>query len=319
MPFTGTFAILFSIHFLNLKVHTPKLTTFLYALALIIFFIAFLPFILSYSISIQVGSFVTLFETIILFIIALYLGLFKKNTNALFYFIAWSFFLVGVAVSHLSNIGIVPSTTLTSFASQIGSFFEVLLLSIGLAYYYNRLRKEHLELSNDNHKLRTLSQTDTLTNSYNRRYFYEKVGEYFTETKRSKRKAALLMLDLDHFKKVNDQYGHDIGDEVLISFVNICQSVIRKDDILARFGGEEFVIFLPNTDNLIAFKLAQRIKTKLSNYIIIAQDDLKITVSIGISTNCLEMETLLKESDKALYNAKSSGRNTIMVYDDMEK
>lgn len=317
MPLTGTFAVLFSIHFLNLKILTPKLAAFLYALALFTLCIALLPFIVDYSTSIKVGSLITFFGTIILFLIALYLALFKKNINALFYFIAWSFFLIGVAISHLSNIGIVPSTTLTGFASQIGSFFEVLLLSIGLAYYYNRLQKEHLVLSNDNHKLRTLSQTDTLTDCYNRRYFYNKIGEYFTETKRSKRKGALLMLDLDHFKKVNDKYGHGIGDEVLISFVNICKSLIRKDDILARFGGEEFVIFLPYADKLRAFTLAQNIKTKLSNTVIVVEDNLTITVSIGISINTFEVEALLKESDKALYKAKASGRNTIIFYEDI--
>ena len=316
MPFTGAFALLFSIHFLNLKVLTPKLSKLLYILVFITFMVSLLPFISNYSVSIKIGSLITFLETIILFLIALYLALFKKNTNALFYFIAWIFFLVGVAVSHLSNIGIIPSTVLTSFSSQIGSFFEVLLLSIGLAYYYNRLRKEHDALSYSNEQLRTLSHTDVLTQSYNRRYFYETVRQYFKETQASKKNVSILMFDLDHFKNINDKYGHDIGDEVLIAFVKICKMHIRKEDIFARYGGEEFVLFLPQASVKISSKIAEKIKHTLENYIFIFAPELKVTVSIGISSNTYELEKLLKEADQALYCAKSAGRNTVVIYDD---
>ena len=315
MSLTGTFSLLFAIHFLDLKLINPALSKFLYALAIISFIISLVPFISGYSLGTILGSLISFIIAITLFIVSLYLAIFKKNINALFYFVAWSFFCVGVVIAHLSNIGIIPSTMLTSFSSQIGSFFEVLLLSIGLAYYYSRLKGEHSELTYSNDKLRLLSHTDMLTKSYNRRYFNEQVKQYLMlPSVYKKEDVALLMLDLDHFKNINDTYGHDVGDQVLISFVNICKSIIREDDIFARFGGEEFVLFLPNTDKNTALKLAKEINTKLSNYIIISVPALQVTVSIGISSNMYELETLLKQADKALYKAKDSGRNTLIVY-----
>jgi len=317
MALTGAFSLLFTIHFLDMKKMSMKLYKFLYILVFISFIFSLLPVIIGYSISVQLISLMSFFIVITLFIISLYLVFYKKNKNALFYLIAWSFFLVGVGVAHLSNIGFIPSTIYTRFSSQIGSFFELLLLSIGLAYYYNRLRKEHLELTYTNDELLALSQTDVLTKSYNRRYFYEKVKLYFSATKGQKKEVALLMLDLDHFKNINDKYGHDVGDKVLISFVNICKTIIREDDIFARFGGEEFVLFLPHTDKLTALTLAKKINMALYNYVIISAPDLTVTVSIGISYNTFDLEKLLNESDKALYKAKHSGRNTVILYDEI--
>lgn len=319
MALTGAFSLLFTIYFLDIKNMSMKLYKFLYSLVFISFFLSLLPWFIGYSISVQLISLMSFFIALSLFILSLHLVFFKKNKNVLFYLIAWSFFFTGVAIAHLSNIGFIPSTNYTNFSSQIGSFFELLLLSIGLAYYYNRLKKEHIELTYTNDTLLALSHTDMLTKSYNRRYFNEQVKQYLMETSRQEKEdLALFMLDLDHFKKINDNYGHDIGDKVLISFVNICKGLIREDDIFARFGGEEFVLFLPHTDKLTAFKLAKKINTTLSNYIIIAAPGLHVTVSIGISCNTFELEKLLNEADRALYKAKNSGRNTLIVYDDLD-
>ena len=255
------------------------------------------------------------FIVISLFIISFYLVFSKKNKNALFYLIAWSFFLTGVAVAHLSNIGLLPSTIYTRFSSQIGSFFELLLLSIGLAYYYNRLRKEHIELTYTNDTLLALSHTDMLTKSYNRRYFYDKVMQCLITNKQQEHDVALLMLDLDHFKNINDTYGHDTGDKVLISFVNTCKSIIREEDTFARFGGEEFVLFLPDTSREVAIEMAQKINNATQTMDINTKQNITVTVSIGISYNTFDLERLLDEADKALYQAKSLGRNTFVIYD----
>lgn len=282
------------------------------------FIVSSLPLYAEYGFAIQIGSLFSVLIVVVLFILSIYLGIFKKYINALFYLIAWIFFFLGVSIAQLSNVGIIPSFFLTSFSSQIGSFFEVLLLSVGLAYYYSRLKKEHVELSYTNNALLSLSNTDMLTKSYNRRYFYDNVKRYLSPKEHPKGKVSLLMLDLDHFKNINDTYGHDIGDKVLISFANICKTIIRGDDIFARFGGEEFVLFLPNTDKLTAYKLGKQINVAISNYIIIAAPDLTVTVSIGISTNTYDLETLLNQADKALYQAKHSGRNTTVIFDDSD-
>ena len=315
MSLTGTFSLLFAIHFLDLKLINRTLYKFLYALAIISFMISLIPFIYGYSLGTILGSFITFIIAIILFILSLYLAIFKKNINALFYFAAWSFFCIGVVISHLSNIGIIPSTMLTNYSSQIGSFFEVLLLSIGLAYYYSRLKNEHTELTITNDQLRLLSNTDMLTKSYNRRYFYEIVTEELKIKKVQKRNIALLMIDLDHFKKINDTYGHDIGDKVLISFVQTCKQVMRKNDIFARIGGEEFVLYLPDTDDITAIQIAEKIKSSLLENEITFAQDLALTVSIGISRNTFKLSKLLSQADKALYKAKETGRNKCVLFD----
>ena len=314
MPLTGAFALLFSIHFLNIKNFNTKLSTILYFFAILSFIVAFSIFFLGYSIVIQIGSLITFLSVLFLFIVSFYLAFIKKDVNSVFYLIAWSFFLSGVAISHLSNIGIIPSILLTNYASQIGSFFEVLLLSIGLAYYYNRLRKKHIELTYNNTLLRELSHTDMLTKSFNRRYFYGQAKLHLEKSKQNNDKISLLMLDLDFFKKINDNFGHDIGDKVLIDFTNICKNSIRENDIFARFGGEEFVIFLPNTNQKQAYYVAQKIQTTLKNHTFSYLPNLSLTVSIGISSNHFDLETLLKQADLALYEAKHSGRNTIIIH-----
>ncbi|MEA3455657.1 MAG: diguanylate cyclase [Campylobacterota bacterium] len=317
MPLTGAFALLFAIYFLEIKIANYRLYKFLYALAVISFAISTLVLIAGYSIAIQVGSLLTFFIAAILFFVGLYLVIYKKSINALFYLIAWSFFSIGVIISHLSNIGLVPSILLTNFSSQIGSFFEVLLLSIGLAYYYNRLQKEHTRLTLTNDKLLALSQTDMLTGLYNRRFFYDNVTAILPSEHSLENDFYLFMLDLDHFKKVNDTYGHNVGDQVLVSFADIIRNILRDEDIFARFGGEEFVLFFSSTDKKSVIEIAERINTAVRNATFDFAPGLKITVSIGISHNTLELNKLLGKADKALYKAKETGRDTYVIYDNM--
>ena len=143
MSLAAAYGLLFTIHFLNLKVLIPRLSTFLYTLVWLNFSLTLSSFIFGYQISIKIISISNFLSVIMLFIIATYLAFFKKNINAFFYFIAWTFFLIGVLTSHFSNIGLVPSSLLTIFGFQIGSFFEALLLSIALAYYYSQLSQKH--------------------------------------------------------------------------------------------------------------------------------------------------------------------------------
>ena len=314
MALIGVFGILFAIHFMDIKNMSIKLYKFLYLLAFMSFLIFLLPLLTAYNFTIQLSSFISFFIAVVLFTTSIYLLIFKKNKNALFYVIAWGFFFLGVAIAHLSNIGFIPSTLITNFSSQIGSFFEALLLSIGLAYYYNGLKSEHSELTYTNKILRELSQTDVLTGIYNRRYFYNEAHTLLSIAKEKNSECYLLMIDLDYFKGINDTYGHDIGDKVLKSFANICQTTLRENDIFARFGGEEFVLFLSGTDKSTAIEIAQSINTAIRHASFDFAPDLKLTVSIGLSNNTRELSTLLEEADQALYQAKESGRDTYKVF-----
>lgn len=142
------------------------------------------------------------------------------------------------------------------------------------------------------------------------------------EIGRSKRYAsplALILFDIDHFKHVNDNYGHATGDEVLKNLVRFCQSNIREIDVLGRFGGEEFLILMPSTDEDAAFIAAERLRQGIESIACTSyhSDEVRITISLGVSVlypmpdmdAYQEMKRMLNQADKAMYLAKQSGRN----------
>lgn len=155
--------------------------------------------------------------------------------------------------------------------------------------------------------------TDTLTNAFTRRYFFERFAEEIERSKKFQYKFSLLMLDVDFFKEHNDRFGHLVGDIILKELSGVIKENIRQIDLLARFGGEEFVIILPETDKKGAFLVAERIRQAVANKSIKAYDeDLKLTLSAGISAYPADGKTqnaLLEKADQALYRAKNAGRN----------
>lgn len=160
-------------------------------------------------------------------------------------------------------------------------------------------------------KIVEMSSIDSLTKLYNRSYFYVKIKEEFKRFKRYKTTFSLIILDIDNFKKVNDQFGHQKGDEILLKLGFILNKYKRELDICARYGGEEFALILPHTDSNEAKIISERIRKKIEHYF---KKDFKITISIGLS-NCPEsstrIQTLIKKTDEALYESKESGKNKI--------
>ncbi|MNO80015.1 Response regulator PleD [compost metagenome] len=182
------------------------------------------------------------------------------------------------------------------------------------------------ELFHTNQKLQRMTITDSLTGCYNRSYLTRQLEQKVMNLKRTPESFTILLLDIDFFKSINDNYGHLAGDAVLCSTVEAIQQTLRKNDILARYGGEEFVIYLPNTDQDEANNLAEKIKSSVeSNRIIVQQDkpSISITISMGLLfidhstiTNSDNPQAILDELfdavDKALYQAKNEGRNRIV-------
>lgn len=162
-----------------------------------------------------------------------------------------------------------------------------------------------------------LARTDTLTQLGNRRDFYDKTQHELNRQKRNNGPASLLMLDIDHFKRVNDTHGHLCGDKVLQVLSRVAQSVVRETDILARLGGEEFAVFMPDTPLHEAVLVAQRLRLAVAGTPIDlpGNQTIHITVSIG-ATGTLEtdvhVDDLLKRADDALYSAKNAGRNRVV-------
>ena len=159
--------------------------------------------------------------------------------------------------------------------------------------------------------------TDPLTELMNRRHFFELAERELEQTRRSSRPLSFIMLDIDHFKEVNDNYGHLIGDLALIKLAKLLKQQLRKVDFCGRYGGEEFILCLPDTPASGALEVAERIRNEVSQISIEAAKDhpLTFTISLGIAENKNDknVEDILKRADSALYNAKESGRNQTKI------
>jgi len=192
---------------------------------------------------------------------------------------------------------------------------------------HHRLAKTIRELEASRKALAEQATTDALTGLQNRRSFYEQAKKQLIECRRREEDMSVLLLDIDHFKTINDTYGHLAGDAVLVAVARLIESVVRADasrrrgDTTARFGGEEFVIMLPLTNKLGAAVLAERARAAIEKAEIFVDDRrIPITASIGIATLAAEqvesIDQLLTIADRRLYLAKNHGRNRICLSDD---
>lgn len=180
--------------------------------------------------------------------------------------------------------------------------------------------KVMLRLKAQQEKILELSNQDPLTGCYNRRFLYQRLKEEYNRCQRQRNPIAGIMLDLDFFKKINDTYGHEAGDLVLIKVANVLKVSMRNYDVLARYGGEEFFILLPSTDGNSAVKMAERVRKIIENMQVeIGKNIINITSSFGVSSFenfpfPSDPEFLLKWADMALYEAKRKGRNRVEYY-----
>ena len=187
----------------------------------------------------------------------------------------------------------------------------------------HRLSSLCTNLKSENNNLLTLSQTDGLTRLFNRRYFNEVIETEFARIKRYGGRMGCLMIDIDHFKMVNDNYGHLVGDQVLRQLSDIMRENVRTIDILARYGGEEFVMILPETGENGVEVVGNKLLSAVENHDFMSDTNPElpfpkhITVSIGGShyphPKIKTAENLLDNADQALYHAKNSGRNRLVL------
>jgi diguanylate cyclase (GGDEF)-like protein len=166
-------------------------------------------------------------------------------------------------------------------------------------------------------RLHELSVTDGLTQVANHRFFQERLSEEFRRAQRYDDPLALILADLDHFKLVNDQYGHPAGDQVLRTLADLFKASVRETDFVARYGGEEFAVLLPKTHLGGALSVAERVAAELRRRSI-GPAEVRVTASFGVSSfpgrGVSSPEQLLKTADEALYRSKSDGRNRISLY-----
>ncbi|OUR73664.1 hypothetical protein A9Q78_03045 [Methylophaga sp. 41_12_T18] len=168
-------------------------------------------------------------------------------------------------------------------------------------------------------KMREFAHKDSLTGLQTRRAWFECAKSYYALAIRQKSPFTILMVDLDDFKQINDNYGHSTGDKVISQFSELATKVARESDLIARFGGEEFVFLLPNTNSLNAFSLCERIHHEIRQNMVMQEDiEVNFTVSIGLIAfnpkDPISLDTLISQADDALYQAKSRGKNCSVVY-----
>ncbi len=265
--------------------------------------------------------------------------------------IAWSCLLLAGFLLALNKLGVLPGNWFIDHIVHIGASLQAVLLSFAMAHrmtHERRLREqaqqeltavqlelldrqmrtnENLdrlvrerteELEQTNAKLKQISVTDGLTKLLNRRAFEDIFHTEYRRAYREKSSITILMIDLDHFKRINDQYGHPFGDLCLIKAAEIIhQNIRRPSDVAARYGGEEFILLLPNTDANGAIYVARKIlRTLAATLVTDGEHQLSMTASIGMASEIPQVrdarERLLKAADLNLYAAKESGRNQVM-------
>jgi diguanylate cyclase len=185
-------------------------------------------------------------------------------------------------------------------------------LTIGFMNYQFAIR-----IYEQKKQLHQLSRIDGLTGLYNRRYWQSRALEEFERCNRNSQKSVLIMIDIDHFKAVNDTFGHNTGDDVIRGLGDILQHQLRNIDITGRFGGEEFAVILTGTDLQVGKKIAERLRAAVANQIIGENTSVKCTISLGVAEIDGKMRSLedwISAADSALYSAKERGRNCYCIY-----
>jgi len=227
------------------------------------------------------------------------------------------FFIIGYiyyAQQHHYNSGFTQNAIIP-YILFFGSIFVYFATTLSLRTTQDIKRIYTLEIENS---------TDPLMGICNRRHLNRILNDEFLKAARYSIPLSILMLDIDFFKKVNDNYGHDVGDMVLINLGTLMKELCRETDTVARYGGEEIMIVCPLTDSQKVVNLAERIRQKIESAILVPADvekgitEVRITVSIGISGythDISSVENLVKRADMALYRAKNEGRNCIFFCD----
>ncbi|HKO87321.1 MAG TPA: diguanylate cyclase [Burkholderiales bacterium] len=342
----GVLGCAFTRDFLNTR-QMPRFDRIIVGLMCAFALGTFCTLFFSYYVGIYVSSTVALLAGIVAIAIGIH-GLRKGMPGARYFLIAWSLLAVGVVLFCSRTIGLLPSNFLTTYALQIGSAFEMMLLALALANRINSLRrekeaaqedalrtqtemlavlhrKEHeleasiehrtreLEVVNkqlrDNESyLQDLAHHDSLTGLANRVLLYERIGHALANRRRDGGMLAILLIDMDHFKPVNDRYGHAVGDHLLVAIAKRFEAVVRESDTVARLGGDEFVVLLESVaDSESVEQVVTKLRAEAARVFTVSELNLHVSASIGIALyphHGADAQTLLARADAGMYGVK---------------
>lgn len=319
------FLFSFFIKFFNIKTKNKKIKS-------MVFIITFLNLIIPYKVAIYWDIIFVVYLIFFLYLIFFNLLSVLKNKKNSIPNLA-SYFLI--LIFAVSNYKYYCSPVCFNFAVLT---FAVMQFFIFVRRNYNIIKEaeviandnkkmiEHIEYLNNNFEkeikertknleqknliLEKIAKTDGLTGVYNHKHIHEILENEFKRAKRYRKKLSVLMIDIDYFKNVNDNYGHQIGDRILVNISEIIKRTVRETDVVGRYGGEEFIAVCCETDVEGAYILAERIRTNIEK-LKFTENNLSVTVSIGLAELNEEKEPkkLVEKADKLLYEAKKSGRN----------
>jgi diguanylate cyclase (GGDEF)-like protein len=348
----GFFGALFTRQFLGTQRLFPRFDRAILILAGLFAVAALAPLVASYRFSAILTSVVGLAFAVVAVACGVY-GLAKGHPGARYFLLAWTALLVGVATLALRNLAWLPTNAWTLYSMQIGSALEMLLLSFALADRINGMRRakeqadrealaakqamveslqrsEHqlesrveertrdleeinARLRESEHALHHMARHDPLTGLPNRMVLDDRLLQAIARARRSRRSAAALLIDLDGFKAVNDNHGHDAGDQLLVMAAERLTQCVRDTDTVVRLGGDEFVVLLENLNSAAeAAQIAEKLLAQVGRPYPLDRGTAKIGLSIGIALtpqDATDAQQLLKRADQAMYAAKSAGRN----------
>ena len=295
------FGMQFTRQFLDTAARSPRLDRFGLALQALSAIGLVASFFLGYAQLIQPIALLTVFVTVTIIALGM-VGLLSGYKPARYFMLAWALLLAGVMMNMLKTFGVLPHNLLTANGLQVGSLCEMVLLSLALGARVNEMQRQ--------------SRTDALTKLFNRRFFDERVAFEFSRALRYHAPLSLLVADIDHFKQYNDRHGHVRGDDALKLVARQLLEGVRSQDIVCRYGGEEFALILPGTDGEQAVAVAESLRAAVEHGEGVAGEP--VTISVGVASaddnGIGSPADLFRAADGALYKAKAGGRNRVVRY-----
>lgn len=301
----------------------------------------------SYSVMVKMISVAAVSVAMSLFMVSVYVLIKRRSPEVFIFFLAWLALMVGYCSYVMQKLGWLPINNITEHSIEVGAIIEVMLLALSLAERINSERRLHLaaqdkildvqvqanleldykvrertaELELLNVRLKEASMTDALTGIGNRRLFDTRLSKELKLASFSGRSISLYMIDIDHFKRFNDSYGHQAGDVVLQKVAETLSNVVRDSgDLACRYGGEEFCLLLVNVSTDKALVIAERLRRSIEELKVHWKDEvLQVTCSVGLAQTqpgqIVSEDEIIKVADENLYQAKAAGRNCVVYRD----
>lgn len=340
--FTLATLLLFTRRMLNTSEMVPRIDK-LMKLLVVFFLLSPIGFVLSYQKIIPIATLMNVFSSTLILLVGIYCA-WKRQRSAYIFVAAFLVICTASPINSARVAGLLPTNMFTVNGLQIGSAIEMILLAYALADRFNMTRREKEqaqleslkaqqllvenlltserlleeqvkqrteELLEKNRELEQLSITDQLTGIFNRLKLHQLLNSEIERSKRYNTPLSLLLLDVDHFKGINDNHGHPAGDSVLVEVAALLKQHSRSSDSVGRWGGEEFIVICTETHLDGAAQLAESLRATIASHRFTV--DRQITVSIGITSVHTDdsLESLIERVDRALYQAKENGRNCV--------